>query len=127
MFEALSNLKNLGSMIKQAQEMSGKLQEINDQLKEKRVTGSSGGGMVQVEVNGAGEVLRCQIDPVLVTDQKGKGGDREMIEDLLPAAVNQALAKARELHAEAMRQVTGGMNLPGLEDVLGTISGGTKE
>ena len=71
-------------------------------------TGSSGGGMVEVEANGVGEVLSVRIDPALFAR-----GDREMIEDLLPAAINQTLDKVKQLHNEAMQSVTGGMDLPG--------------
>ncbi len=83
MFKGLGNLANISSLIKQAQQMSGKLQQVNEELKTRRVEGGAGGGMVTVEVNGIGEVIRCRIDPSLVS-----GGDRELIEDLLPAAVN---------------------------------------
>jgi len=77
--------------------------------------GSAGGGMVEVESNGHGEVLRIKIDPALE--------DREMIESLLPAAVNDASAKAKELHVELMQSVTGDLNLPGLDDALSQLTG----
>ena len=120
MFEGLKNLSNLGAVLKQAQQMGSKLQGITEQLKTRRASGSAGGGMVTVEVNGLGEVLRCTIDPLLVEQQ-----DREMIEDLIPAAVNQAIAKARELHAEAMQAAAGDLEMPGLQDMLAQISGGS--
>jgi DNA-binding YbaB/EbfC family protein len=110
-------IANLGSMIKQAQQMGARMQEINERLKGIRVTGTSGGGMVQAEVNGLGEVLRVTLDPALVSR-----GDRELIEDLVPAAVNQATAKARQQHAEMMREMAGGMNLPGLGEALKSIT-----
>lgn len=118
MFKGLGNLSNLGAMLKQAQEMGSKLQEVQQQLKSKRATGSAGGGMVEVEVNGANEVLAVRIDPELFAK-----GDREMIEDLLPAAINQAIDKAKQLHAEAMRDMTQGMNLPGLDEALANLTG----
>ncbi len=77
--------------------------------------------MVDVETNGLGEVLRVKIDPQLVAN-----GDREMIEDLLPAAINQASMKAKQLHAEAMQSMTEGLNVPGLNDALSQITGGGK-
>jgi len=110
-------IANLGSMIKQAQQMGARMKEINERLKSIRVTGASGGGMVQAEVNGLGEVLRLTLDPTLVS-----GGDRELIEDLVPAAVNQAVSKARQQHAEMMREMAGGMNLPGLGEALQSIT-----
>ncbi len=78
MFEGLGKLANLGSMLKQAQQMGGRLQQLSEELKAKRAEGTAGGGLVTVEVNGLGEVLACRIDPSLVTS-----GDRELIEDLL--------------------------------------------
>ena len=110
MFEALGSLGNIGNLVRQAKEMGGRMQEMNDQLKAKRVTGSSGGGMVQVEANGLGEVLRLEIDPQLIERQ-----ERDMIEDLVPAAVNQAVSKAREAHAELMKSMTDGINVPGVD------------
>jgi DNA-binding YbaB/EbfC family protein len=110
-------LGNLASLIKQARDMSGKMRELADTLKTKRAEGSAGGGLVKVEVNGLGEVLACRIDPTLA-------GDREMIEDLLPAAVNQAQSKAKELHAEAMRSLAQDAEMPALDDLLSQLSGG---
>lgn len=106
-------LGNLASLLRQAQNFSGKMQAINDRLKGQRVTANTGGGMVEVEANGLGEVLRVRIEPTLV-----ERGEREMIEDLLPSAVNQALAKAKKCHFEAMKSVTDGLNFPGLDEAL---------
>jgi hypothetical protein len=109
-------LGNLAGMLKQAQQMGSRLQELNEELKSRRASGTAGGGMVTVEVNGIGEVLTCRIDPSII-------GDRELIEDLLPAAVNQALAKSKQLHAEAMKSMTAGMQLPGLDEMLSQVTG----
>ena len=119
MFKGLGNLANIGSLIKQAQQMGGKLQQITEELKTRRAEGSSGGGMIKVEVNGVGEVLSCRVDPSLV-----KSGDRELVEDLLPAAINQAVAKAKALHAEAMKSMAEGLDVPGLNAMLAQLSGG---
>ena len=118
MLKGLGNLGNIGNILKQAQQMGSRMQEVNDQLKGVRVTGASGGGMIEVEANGLGELLRVTIDPDLISR-----GDREMIEDLIPAAVNQAHAKAREAHTAAMQEITGGMNLPGLDDAMASFTG----
>jgi len=118
-FKGLGNLANLGSLLKQAQQMGGKLQQVTEELKTRRAEGSSGGGLVTVEVNGVGEVLSCRIDPSLIT-----AGDREMVEDLLPAAINQALAKSKELHTEAMKSMAAGLDVPGLNAMLAQLSGG---
>ena len=103
MFKGLGNLANIGALMKQAQEMGGRMQAIQDELKTKRATGAAGGGLVEVDVNGLGEVLAVRIDPSLV-----EKGDREMIEDLLPAAFNAAQAEgqaaARRSDAVARRR-----------------------
>ena len=101
MFKGLGNLANIGALMKQAQEMGGKMQAIQEELKTKKATGAAGGGLVEVDVNGLSDVLAVRIDPSLV-----EKGEREMIEDLLPAAFNAAQAKAKQMHAEAM-QATG--------------------
>lgn len=118
MFKGIGNLANLGAMMKSAQEMGTKMQALGEELKTKRATGASGGGLVEVEVNGIGEVLAVRIDPTLIAKQ-----DREMIEDLLPAAFNAAAQKAKQLHAEGMQSITDGMQLPGLDDALAQLTG----
>jgi DNA-binding YbaB/EbfC family protein len=115
-FKGLGNLANLPGLIKQAQEMGGKLQQVNAELKTKKVTGAAGGGMVEVDANGLGEVLAVRIDPSLIEKQ-----DRELLEDLLPAAVNAAQQKAKELHAQSMQSLAGGLNMPGLTDALASL------
>ena len=109
-------LGNIASLLRLAQQFGGKMQAINDRLKAQRVTSSTGGGMVEVEANGLGEVLRVRIDPTLV-----ERGEREMIEDLLPSAVNQALAKAKQCHFEAMKSITDGLSFPGLDEALSKL------
>ena len=110
-------LANLGNLMRQAQEMGGRLQEVSAKLKAKRVSGSAGGGLVEVEANGLGEILRLTIDPQLIERQ-----EKDVIEDLVPAAINQALRNARETHAEIMKSMTNGLELPGLEDAIDQIS-----
>ena len=112
------DIANIASLFKQAQEIGGKIEGIKEQLKSDRVVGSAGGGMVEAEVNGLGDVLRLTIDQTLVD-----GGEREMIEDLVPAAINQAIVKAREKHAEAMKTMTGGLNIPGIDGALDKLLG----
>ena len=89
MFKGLGQLANLGSLLKQAQNIGSQMQGLSEQLKGERATGSAGGGLVEVEVNGLGEVIACRIDADLIAK-----GDGEMIEDLLPAAFNQATSGA---------------------------------
>jgi DNA-binding YbaB/EbfC family protein len=116
MFKGLGNLANLPAMLKQAQEMTAKFEQLSAEMKSKRVTGNAGGGLVEVDANGLGDVLAVRIDPSLIEKQ-----DRELLEDLLPAAVNAARAKAKELHADAMRQLSGGLQIPGLGEALGQL------
>ncbi len=111
-------LAGLGSIMKQAQQITGRMQGLNEKLGGMRVTGSAGGGMIDVEVNGLTEVLGCKIDEQLIA-----GGDRELIEDLVVTAMNQAVAKAKGLHAQAMQEMTGDIELPGLGDALGKFLG----
>ena len=113
-----SSFTNMMSMVRKAQEMGGRMQGSNEQLKRERVTGSAGGGLVTVELNGVGEMLSLKIDPLLL-----ERGELEMIEDLLPAAVNQAREKASLLHAEAMQEMSADMNMPGMADILEKLGG----
>ena len=115
----LKGLGNIASLMKQAQQIGGRMQDMSEELKGKRATGAAGGGMVEIEVNGLGEVLNCRIDPQLY-EQK----DHELMEDLIAAAVNQALVKSKQLHAEAMKSLTGGMELPGLGEAMAKLTGG---
>jgi DNA-binding YbaB/EbfC family protein len=109
-------LANLGSLLKQAQEIGGQMKALNEEMKKLRVTGSAGGGMVEIEINGLLEVLQCRIDDELVAQ-----GDRELIEDLVATAVNQAVAKGKQLHAEGIREITSGLPVPGLQDALAKL------
>ena len=118
-FGGLGGLANLGNVMKQAQEMQTRMQQLNEQLKTQRVTGSAGGGMVEVTLSGAGEALAVRIAPELF-----ERNDREFIEDLIPTAFNDAQAKAQELRQQAMAEVTGGLNLPGMEGMIEKLSGG---
>jgi len=118
LFKGLGNLANLGALMKQAQEMGGKMQAIQEDLKTKRVTGNAGGGLVEADANGLGEVLAVRIDPSLI-----EKNEREMIEDLLPAAVNAAQAKAKQLHAEALQGLAGGLPIGGFADILSQLPG----
>ena len=100
-------MKNLGQMMRQAQEMQTKMAELQEQLAATEVTGVSGGGMVRVITNGKGEMRSVNIDPALVdTDEIG------VLEDLIVAAVNDARSKAEAASAERMRELTGGLALP---------------
>src|SRR5262245_1824092 len=95
------------------------MQGVSENLRTQKVQGTAGGGMVTIEVNGLQEVLGCRIDQQLVQQRA-----RELLEDLVIAATNQALSKARQLHADAMRSMAGVIELPGLEETLAKFTGG---
>lgn len=101
--------KGMGDMMKQVAKMQRKMEEIQNELAEKEVEGSAGGGMVKVRANGKQEILEIKIDPEVVNRD-----DVEMLEDLVLSAVNQAREKAAELQAQSMSALTGGLNIPGL-------------
>jgi len=103
------NLGNMGGLLKQAQKMQTEIARIQEDLAERVVEGSSGGGMVTAVVNGKQEVLAVKIDPEVIDAE-----EKELLEDLVAAAVNQALKNAGELARQEMAKVTGGMNIPGL-------------
>ncbi|HMO14684.1 MAG TPA: YbaB/EbfC family nucleoid-associated protein [Pirellulaceae bacterium] len=111
-------LGNLASLMKQATELSGKMEDLTQELKGKRVTGSAGGGLVTVEADGTGMILKVTIDPVLLQDN-----DLEMIQDLLPAAINSATQKGKQLHMQMMQQMTNGLPIPGLDAAFGKMMG----
>jgi len=99
-------LKNL---MKQAQQMQAKLARVQEEMKTREVEATAGGGMVSVRANGAQEVLAIRIEREIVNPD-----DVEMLQDLVKAAVNEALRKSREMVAEEMGKITGGMGIPGL-------------
>src|SRR5688500_14590645 len=113
MFQEMSKL---ASLLRSAGELRRKMESIADELRTRRVTGAAGGGMVEVEANGLGEIIKVKIEPALV-----ERGEREMIEDLLPAAINQAVAKAKELHMSLTKSATEGLSFPGLDEALSKI------
>ena len=105
----LKGMGGMGNMLKQAQKMQQRLLELQQELKERVVEGSAGGGMVRVAANGQQEILSVKIDPEAVTPE-----DVELLEDMVLAAVGQALEKSRQMAQDEMGKVTGGLQLPGL-------------
>ena len=100
---------NIGKLMKQAQQMQTQMAKVQEELAGKEVEGSSGGGMVTVKMNGQQEVLGVLIDPEVF-----KEGDKEMLEDLVVAAVNEARRRALEIAKEEMAKITGGLPIPGM-------------
>lgn len=99
----------MGNLLKQAQEIQAKLAQIQEELARKTVEASAGGGMVRVTVNGQMTLSSIRVDPSVVNAQ-----EKEMLEDLVLAAVNEGLRRAREMVSEEMSKVTGGFKIPGL-------------
>lgn len=100
-------MADLFKILQQAQQMQGRLQQMQEELQQKTVSGSAGGGMVTVEADGRGQIRRVRIDPSLAGQ-----GDVEMLEDLIVVAVTDAQKKASDLAQEEMGKLTGGLNLP---------------
>ena len=100
-------MKNIGQLMKQAQEMQAKMQEMQTRLGELEVTGTSGAGMVTVTMNGKSEVRGVKIDPKLLD-----GEEAEVVEDLIVAAFADAKAKVETLAKDEMSKLTGGLDLP---------------
>ena len=98
-----------GNIVKQAQMMQQKIERLQEELGEREVEASAGGGMVLAKVNGKQQLLSIKIDPAAVDPN-----DVEMLEDLVTAAVNEALRKSSEMVQEEMSKITGGINIPGL-------------
>lgn len=97
----------LGNLMKQAQQMQARMQKVQEEIAQMEVTGESGAGLVKVTVNGAHNCRRVAIDPSLLTDD-----DKDMLEDLIAAAFNDASRRLDDAQKEKMAQVTGGMQLP---------------
>ncbi len=100
-------MKNLGNMLKQAQQMQTRMAEMQAKLESTEVEGQAGAGMVKVKLTGKGELRRIAIDPSLMT-----ADDREVLEDLIVAAHADAKQKVEAMMAEEMQKATAGMNLP---------------
>jgi len=102
-------MAGLGDLMKQAQRLKAEMERIQAEAATKTVEGSAGGGMVTAIANGKGELLSVRIDPAAVREE-----DLDMLQDLIAAAANDALRKARELLAQDVSRITGGFGLPGL-------------
>ncbi|NND65344.1 MAG: YbaB/EbfC family nucleoid-associated protein [Gammaproteobacteria bacterium] len=96
----------LGQLMQQAQEMQEKMQETQTQLANEQVTGEAGGGMVKVTISGQREVLGINIEDQLL------GDDKEMLEDLIVAALNDGLRKVETMSQERLAELGGGLSLP---------------
>ncbi len=102
-------MKGMGNMMKQAQKLQSKMLKLQEELAEKTVETASGGGMVKVVVNGRQQIVSIQIEEEVVDPN-----DVEMLQDLILAAINDALAKSQEMVSGEMSKLTGGINIPGM-------------
>ncbi len=100
---------NMGNMMKQAQKLQADMERLQEELGSQSVEGTAGGGMVKAVVTGKQEVVSIAIEKEVVDPE-----DVEMLQDLVTAAVNEALRKSRDMMTEQMSKLTGGMNIPGL-------------
>jgi len=99
----------IGNIMKQAQQMQRRMAELQEELGKKQVEASAGGGMVTAVVSGKQQLLDLKIDPAAVDPE-----DVEMLQDLVIAAVNEAIKQSQQMASEEMSKITGGMNIPGL-------------
>jgi len=106
--------KMIGDLMKQAQKMQQEMGRIQEESKKKTVEASAGGGMIVAVANGAMEIVSIKIEKDVVNPE-----DIEMLQDLVVAAVNEALRRAQQMVSEDMGKVTGGMNIPGLGNMFG--------
>lgn len=102
-------MKGIGGLMKQAQQLQSKIQALQEELGKRTVSAQAGGGMVEATVNGRQELLSLRIDPEVVSPE-----DVEMLQDLILAAVNEALNRSREMVAQEMAKLTGGLGIPGM-------------
>ena len=102
-------MKNMANMMKQAQKLQAKMMRLQEEMADKTVESASGGGMVKVVANGRQQIVSVSIEKEVVDPY-----DVDMLQDLVLAAVNDALAKSQEMVTAEMSKLTGGMNIPGI-------------
>ncbi|HMA84954.1 MAG TPA: YbaB/EbfC family nucleoid-associated protein [Desulfosalsimonadaceae bacterium] len=102
-------MKNMGKMMKQAQQLQNKMEKLQEEMADKTIEASAGGGMVKAVANGRQQIVSISIEKEVVDPE-----DVEMLQDLIVAAVNDALTQSQQMVSEEMNKLTGGMNIPGL-------------
>jgi len=102
-------MKGMGNIMKQAQKLQSKIIKLQEEVADKTVESTSGGGMVKVVANGRHQIVSIQIEKEVVDPD-----DVEMLQDLIVAAINDALAKSQEMVTGEMSKITGGVDIPGL-------------
>jgi DNA-binding YbaB/EbfC family protein len=116
MFKGLSNLANMGNMLRQAQQMQGRMKDMQQELQHRRAVGSAGDGAISIEVNGLGDVLSCRIESGELDAQK--------LEAWIPEAIQKAVAAAREMQMQAMQTASGGLDLSQMNEMLSSMGSG---
>lgn len=111
----MSNFSNFADLFKNLGAMKARAEELQQKMARMHITGEAGAGMVRVTVTGEGNLTAVQIDPALLTAR-----DKEMLEELLVSAVNDAVKKSREAMAHEMKSLAGGMNIPGFDQMFKT-------
>jgi len=109
----VKGIPNMGQILKQAQQFQEKMMKLQEEVGERTVEASSGGGMVTVVINGRQELVSIKIEPEVIDPQ-----DPEMLQDLIMAAVNEAMARAKEMVNQEMAKLTKGLNLPNIPGLL---------
>lgn len=102
-------MKNMNKLMKQAQEMQNKIARMQEEMADREVEATAGGGMVKVVANGRQQIVSIRIEKEVVDPE-----DVDMLQDLVVAAVNEALSRSQAMVNEEMNKLTGGMNIPGL-------------
>ena len=122
MFDQLKNMKNLAGLMGNAGELREKMEKFQEELVRLTAEADAGAGAVRVVVNGKLQVLSVSLDPVMTKALAGEGSeiDLAMIEELIVSATNEAMRRAQELVRQEMAKLTGGMDIPGIEGLLGS-------
>lgn len=105
----MKGIPNMGNLLKQAQQFQTKIAKLQEELEDRTVEASAGGGMITVVVNGRQELVSIKIEPEVINPD-----DKEMLQDLILAAINDGLGKAKEMVNEEMGKLTRGLNLPNI-------------
>lgn len=107
MFGNMGNMGNMAGMMKKMQKLQGEMAKMQEELKKRTMEVSAGGGAIKVVINGEKQIQSLKIDPAAVDPE-----DIEMLEDLVAAAINEAIKKVDDMTAQEMGKLTGGLNLP---------------
>lgn len=121
MFDQMKNLKGLAGLLGNAGELREKMQRMQAELAKLTAEADAGAGAVRVVVNGKMQVLNVELDRGMIVALAGEGSDtdKQMIEELIASATNEALRRAQERVRQEMAKLTGGMDMPGLDGLLG--------